>query len=125
MSYVAPLLRVATHHAISRRAFECRRKPLMRGGNHAKAIVLCRVILGDHEGTIGGAVVPQHVLKVALGLCQDAFDRGSEILLTIVDGSNECDRNAHVKALAVLQTECLTTTHSIPTDLPSGIRGFS
>ena len=55
----------------------------------ANAIVALGVVVGDVEGGIGGAVVPDQKLKVWVSLGEDAFDRFSEVAIAVVAGDDE------------------------------------
>lgn len=66
------------------RAFKSRGDALMGGSVDANARVAFRVVLGNVEGGVGGAVVPNEKLKVRVGLSEDAFDRFSEVAIAVV-----------------------------------------
>jgi hypothetical protein len=53
------------------------------------ARILGGVVVGDREGVIGGAIVPENQFKVGEGLGEDAFDRLWQIGFAVEDGGDE------------------------------------
>jgi hypothetical protein len=55
----------------------------MGSGVDMNAGVLLSVVVGNVEGGVGGAVVPDQKLEVGVGLGEDTFDRFGEVLRSL------------------------------------------
>jgi hypothetical protein len=55
----------------------------MGSGVDANAWVEFCVVVGNVEGGVGGAVVPDQKLEVGVGLGEDTFDRFGEVLRSL------------------------------------------
>lgn len=78
-------------HRLPACLFEGERSPLMRCSNHPHSWIELSITMGDFDGAIGRAIVPNQEFKVRMGLAQDAVKGGSKILLPIVDGDDKGD----------------------------------
>jgi len=67
----------------------------MGGGNDANTRVTGGVMLGDRQGIVGGAVIPQNQLEIGVGLRQDRGNQGGQISLAVVDRDDQGDRGGH------------------------------
>lgn len=75
--------------------FEGYSPALVGGGDYLYSGVLLRVFAGDRDAGVSGTVVPNYQLKVGVGLGENAFYGGAEVLFSIVGGGNDGDWGCH------------------------------
>jgi hypothetical protein len=64
---------------------------LVGGSYYLNSRVLLRVFAGDGETGVGGTVVPNYQFKVGVGLGENAFYGGAEVLFSVVGGGDNGD----------------------------------
>lgn len=75
--------------------FEGYSSALVGGGDYLNSRVLLCVFAGDGEARVDRAVVPNYQFKVGVGLGENAFYGGAEVLRSVVGGGNYGDWGGH------------------------------